>query len=103
MTSKTFSVAGVSTHPNGQTKVRFAKDFVSRFKILNKNKHTDIRLIELGGEFTKAEICKILFNHTEFQDELAQTAVTSYVTQNAPGIAKELTTPKVEEEIAESV
>lgn len=102
MTSKTFSVAGVSTH-KGQTKIRFAKDYVSRFKILNKNEHTDIRLIELGGEFTKPEICKILFNHADFQDELAQTAITSYVSQNAPSIAKELADSKESKVIADIV
>ena len=39
-----FKVVGVSTL-NGVTKVRFANDFVSRVKILNKQGHTDIDLI----------------------------------------------------------
>lgn len=90
MTSKTFSVAGVSTLPSGTTKVRFANDFVDRFKNLDKSKHTDIRLIELGGEFTKTEIARILLNHASFQDETAQNAITEYVVRNAPELAKEL-------------
>jgi len=103
MTSKTFSVAGVSTLPSGATKIRFAKDFVDRFKVLAKNGHTDIRLIELGGEFTKTEIAQILLNHAEFQDELAQNAITEYVVRNAPELAKELESKQeeTEEEISD--
>jgi hypothetical protein len=52
-TAKTFSVAGVSTL-NGVTKVRFANDYVGRFKILAKNGHQDINLIELGSELTQS-------------------------------------------------
>ena len=71
-TTKTFSVAGTSTL-NGITKVRFANDFVSRLKILYKNGHENVELIELGGEFTKAEVCQILMNHEKFQGEEQQT------------------------------
>ena len=59
MTNKTFSVAGTSTH-NGITKIRFANDFVNRLKILYKNGHENVELIELGGEFTKTQVCQIL-------------------------------------------
>ena len=52
-TEKTFAVAGVSTL-NGQTKLRFANDTV-RIKILAKNGHTDIDLVDLPREMTKAE------------------------------------------------
>lgn len=52
-TEKTFAVAGVSTL-NGQTKLRFANDTV-RIKILAKNGHTDVELIDLPREMTKAE------------------------------------------------
>ena len=53
-TQKTFAVAGISTL-NGKTKVRFAND-AARIKILVKNGHTDIELIDLPREMTKAEI-----------------------------------------------
>ena len=52
-TMKTFTVAGVSTL-NGVTKVRFANDFVSRIKILDKNGHTDVILKEFDAPMTKA-------------------------------------------------
>jgi hypothetical protein len=58
-TSKTFSVAGVSTHKDG-TKIRFANDS-ARVKILLKNGHKDIDLVDLPREMTKAEIAQHLF------------------------------------------
>lgn len=57
-TSKTFSVAGVSTL-DGKTKIRFANDSM-RIKILAKNGHTDIELVDLPREMTKAEIAQHL-------------------------------------------
>ena len=53
-TEKRFAVAGVSTL-EGKTKIRFANDAM-RVKILAKNGHTDVDLIELPREMTKAEI-----------------------------------------------
>jgi len=55
-TAKTFSVAGVSTL-DGKTKVRFANDSM-RIKILGKNGHSDVELIDLPREMTKAEIAQ---------------------------------------------
>jgi vacuolar-type H+-ATPase subunit C/Vma6 len=90
MTQKTFSVAGVSTF-KGVTKVRFANDYVGRFKILAKNDHQDIELIELGGEFTKEEICQILMQHEKFQSEAAQSAISEFVVRNVKTVKQ----PKV--------
>jgi len=53
-TEKTFAVAGVSTLA-GKTKIRFANDMM-RIKILAKNGHTGVDLVELPREMTKAEI-----------------------------------------------
>jgi hypothetical protein len=53
-TTKKFAVAGVSTL-QGKTKIRFAND-VMRIKILAKNGHTNINLVDLPHEMTKAEI-----------------------------------------------
>jgi len=89
-TVKTFEVAGVSTL-NGVTKVRFANDYVGRFKILAKNNHQDIELIELGEKMTKAEICKMLIDHPKFQNEAAQSAISEFVVRNCKEIAGELT------------
>ena len=88
-TTKTFSVAGTSRLPNGTVKVRFSKDFVSRIKILNKNGHSDIELIELGSEMSKAEICQMLINHPNFQSEEQQGAIAEFVVRNCKDIAKD--------------
>lgn len=53
-----FKVAGVSKF-NGEVKVRFAND-ITRVKILDKNGHTDINLIELPNEMDKPEVVKYL-------------------------------------------
>jgi len=58
-TEKTFAVAGVSTL-NGKTKIRFANDAM-RVKILAKNGHTGVDLVDLPREMTKAEIAQHLF------------------------------------------
>jgi hypothetical protein len=57
-TDKKFAVAGISTQA-GKTKVRFANDAL-RIKILQKNGHTDVELIDLPREMTKGEIAQYM-------------------------------------------
>lgn len=59
-TQKKFAVTGTSKLA-GRVKVRFATD-MTRVKILVKTLHTDIDLIELPQEMTKAEIAQHLFD-----------------------------------------
>lgn len=89
MTNKTFSVAGTSTN-NGITKIRFANDFVNRLKILYKNGHENVELIELGGEFTKAQVCQILMAHPKMQGEDQQSAIYEFVVRNCKEIKQEI-------------
>ena len=89
MTNKTYSVAGTSTN-NGITKIRFANDFVNRLKILYKNGHENVELIELGGEFTKAQVCQILMAHDKFQGEDQQSAIYEFVVRNCKEIKQEI-------------
>jgi hypothetical protein len=95
-TVKTYSVAGTSSL-NGITKIRFANDFVTRFKALIKHDHEAINLIELGGEFTKAQICQVLLAHPDFQDEYQQYAITEYVVRNVKELKEELNETQTEE------
>ena len=88
-TTKTYSVAGTSTM-NGITKIRFANDFVSRLKILYKNGHENVELIELGGEYTKAQVCQILMSHKQFQTEEQQSAIYEFVVRNCKEIQQEI-------------
>ena len=57
----TFTVAGVSTQ-YGITKVRFANDMVSRFKLLSKGGHSPLELTELPRGMTKSEACQYLLD-----------------------------------------
>ena len=88
-TSKTFNTAGTSTS-NGVTKIRFANDYVGRMKILFKNGHENIELIELGGEFTKAQVCQILMAHDKFQSDVQQDAIYEFVLRNCNEIKAEI-------------
>ena len=49
---KMFTVAGTS-NLNGTVKFRFANDLKSRVKVLERNGHTEINLIELPEAMTK--------------------------------------------------
>ena len=100
-TTKTFEVAGTSTL-NGITKVRFANDYVGRFKILAKNGHDNIELIELGEKMTKAEICQMLIQHPKFQSEEQQGAIAEFVVRNCKEIKAEID-EKVEANLQEAM
>ena len=99
MTNKTFNVAGTSVL-NGKCKVRFANDFVGRFKILAKNGHEDINLIELGVDLTKAEVCQVLLAHDAFQDSASQEAIKDFIARNVKTEKKSTKVKEAEVETA---
>ena len=57
--NKLYTVAGTAEQ-HGMTKVRFANDFVSRIKILDKNGCTNIQLFELPEPMTKVDALRWL-------------------------------------------
>ena len=71
--------------------------FVSRLKILFKNGHENVELIELGGEFTKAEVCQILMSHPKMQSEDQQSAIYEFVVRNCKEIKDEIETKLMQE------
>ena len=81
-TDKKFAVAGVSTL-EGKTKVRFANDTM-RIKILAKNGHTDVELIELPHEMTKAEIAQHMIAMGFGKGNAAVEAAVAYVAKKNP-------------------
>jgi ribosome maturation protein Sdo1 len=91
-TTKKFAVAGVSTL-NGKTKIRFAND-VMRIKILAKNGHKDVELVELPREMTKAEIAQHLTEIGFGSDLPAVQAAISYIAKKNPA-EKQASTPAV--------
>lgn len=54
-----FTVAGTS-RANGEVKVRFANDLVSRIKTLHRSGHTDVNLVELPQPMSKLEALQYL-------------------------------------------
>jgi len=81
--SNTFTVAGTSTH-KGVTKVRFANDML-RVKVLEKNDHTNIDLIELKEPMTKEAIAAYLLqiNFAE-GDAVKQAAIEAELDKRTP-------------------
>jgi FKBP-type peptidyl-prolyl cis-trans isomerase (trigger factor) len=76
-TDKQYTVAGVSTSTDG-TKIRFAND-VMRVKVLAKNGHSNITLVELPNSMLKTEAAKFIAQLDEFQDTEAQIAIAEYL------------------------
>jgi len=81
-TEKKFAVAGVSTL-GGKTKVRFANDTM-RIKILAKNGHTDVNLVDLPREMTKAEIAQHMVEVGFGKGNAAVEAAIAYVAKKNP-------------------
>ena len=77
-----FSVAGVSTL-SGKTKIRFANDTM-RIKILAKNGHSDVELVTLPREMTKAEIAQHLVEIGFGSGKPAVQAAIAYVAKKNP-------------------
>lgn len=89
-TEKTFAVAGVSTLA-GKTKIRFANDTM-RIKILAKNGHTDVNLVDLPREMTKAEIAQHMVEVGFGSGNAAVQAAIAYVAKKNPVNKQDLAT-----------
>jgi hypothetical protein len=75
---KTFTVAGTSVL-NGKTKVRFANDLVSRIKVLGRNGHDAINLIELPQAMDKASAAKYISAQDAFSGIEEQAAIAQFL------------------------
>ena len=81
-TDKKFAVAGVSTL-EGKTKLRFANDTM-RIKILAKNGHTNVELVELPVEMTKGEAVQHLKSIGFGNGDAAIEAAITYAEKKNP-------------------
>jgi len=94
---KTFTFAGVSDL-NGVYKIRFANS-ADRVKVLQRNGHADIRLMDLGAAMTKYEAAMAIKDLEEFADIDAQQAFDDFFGKsNAPVVATVV--EQVEEDLA---
>ena len=78
---RTFSTAGVSVW-KGIMKVRFANSLENRIKVLQRNEHTDVRIVEVTPG-TKAEVAQQLLTHEDFQDKWAQSTIKQFLAKNS--------------------
>jgi hypothetical protein len=88
-----FKVTGISTL-NGVTKVRFANDMVSRVKILNKDGHKDINLVELPNALSKGDCVKYL-KSSDLYTKFASAIDAADAKYNSLGTVK-VTKPSLE-------
>lgn len=89
---KVFAVAGISTL-EGDAKVRFAKD-LARVKVLEKNGHKDIKLVELPNSMDKAAAVEFLKTHAQFKDAASQAVLNAYG-NDKPSKTKEVDASKL--------
>jgi len=82
---KMFAVAGMS-NLDGKVKVRFANE-MARVKVLEKNGHTDVRLVALAAAMTKDAAVAALMVHDAFQDAAAQAVLAAYGDDEKPAKA----------------
>jgi len=100
-TNKKFSVVGVSTL-NGKTKIRFANDSM-RIKILIKNGHTDVDMINLDREMYKWEIAEHLKSVDFAKGNPATQAAIDYIAKKNPKPAETGVDAPVSQETVEPV
>ena len=84
-----FTVVGFSTF-GGKLKLRFANDLVTRYKVLQRNGHTDATLMELAAPMDKVSAAKALAERFNERTEVLE-AVTEFL-----GKRKEKQTQPVE-------
>ncbi len=97
-TDKKFLVTGVSTL-EGKTKIRFANDGM-RIKILEKNGHKDVELVNLPYAMTKAEIAQHLKTIGFGSGKPAVEAAIAYIAKKNPATAGDTATAVMAEAVA---
>ena len=96
MTDKTFTVVGTSIL-KGECKVRHAND-VLRAKVLHKNGHTDVVLVELAQPMSKIDAVLFIKDLPEFQSPEQRTTIDEYIAKNTPkSVAAEVAAPATAE------
>jgi len=87
-----FTVAGLSRQ-NGTLKLRFANDFVTRIKVLGRNGHKDIDLVELPQAMSKDAAVAYLSTLEQFSSTESQSVFADYSSKNVKQTPK-ATAPK---------
>jgi hypothetical protein len=82
MHSNTFTVVGTSVL-NGAVKIRFANGLSKRIRVLARNGHSNIALVECDAMF-KLDAAKFALTQEQFTEE-QRTVIAAYINSNAKG------------------
>lgn len=73
--NSTFSVCGIKTDANGDSKVVWTTDLTRRIKLFLKQGYTRVDLIDLPREMTKLEALEFIKAHPQFQSAADQATI----------------------------
>ena len=82
MHSNTFTVVGTSVR-NGAVKIRFANGLTKRIRVLARNGHSNIALVECDAMF-KLDAAKFALTQEVFTEE-QRKVIAAYINSNAKG------------------
>ena len=88
MDTKTYKVVGVSTSPQGETKIRFAQDLVSRIKTLVMRKHTNILLRETPAPMSKEAAIAWMITQQDFNRPEVKLLADGFIARNCGSVQK---------------
>lgn len=79
--TKLYKVAGLATDKNGNTKVRYANDLEQRLKVLKRDGFTNLNFMFTDTPKTKFELCVMMSNLIQFQNDRDIIRKEAYITQ----------------------
>lgn len=88
MDQKTYRVVGISTTPQGETKIRFAQDLVTRIKTLVMRKHSNILLRETPAPMSKVASMAWMITQADFDRPEVRLLVDGFVRRNCQSVEK---------------
>lgn len=86
---ETFKFVGVSRHPNGELKVRYAND-VGRPRVLERNGHTDMHFIEMDVAERKEDCVDALMDWAEGAADEIDADVLAVIAEEAADMGFDL-------------
>ncbi len=80
MTTKTFTICGITQHDNNPAKIRWSNDLIRRIKQFTKS-HPEGRcdFVELPNEMSKLEALEFLQTHDTFQSPEDQAIISDAI------------------------
>jgi hypothetical protein len=103
--TKLYTVAGLATDSNGNTKVRYANDLNKRLKVLKRDGFTNINFIYTETPKTKQQLCVEMLGLIQFQNDkhLIETEYAVLNTKNLKQSRKQTLFTGSAEELLEAI